>query len=75
MTSVLDKLHADLNARRPARTKAKTIKVAVMPDGTEYPMRKVNGLVHLDNGTSASTIQSAVDHYKHKGATIERRKN
>jgi len=51
----------------------KTILVAVMPDGTEYQLRRINGAVRLDDGTSATTIRSAREHFEARGARIERR--
>lgn len=51
----------------------KTILVAVMPDGTERVLHKRNGVVHLDDGTSATTIRSAREHFEARGARIERR--
>jgi hypothetical protein len=55
----------------PARRKTKL--VAVLPDGTERVLHKVNGVVHLDDGTSARTIRSAREHFEARGARIERR--
>lgn len=69
--NLLDKIRQDLNGAE--RAKAQTVKVAVMPDGTEYVLRKANRRVMLDNGTSASTVRSAIEHFQAAGAKIETR--